>query len=70
MHFFLEEVSCPYTLFSFLLSVFFLLWMRLSYIRDSKLLSLVYVRIFFHGVGLRSSVCANLDVGGRVSSSS
>lgn len=51
--------------------MFILLLMRPPYIKDIKLLSLVYVRIFFHGTGLVSSVCAHFDVlvCGRVSGS-
>lgn len=52
--------------------MFILLFMRLVHIKDTKLFSLLYVRIFFppHGEGLISSVCANLDVLVSVSVSS
>ena len=60
MHFFFGEISGPYLLFIFLLGCLSL--MRLPYINDIKLLSLIYVRFFFHGASLISSVCAHFDV--------
>lgn len=68
MHFFFEEISGAYLLLIFLLGC--LLLMRLPYSKDIELLSLAYIRIFYHGAGLVSSVCAHFDVlvSGRVSS--
>lgn len=45
VHFFPEEISCPYLLFS----GFILLLMKLSYIKNISLLFLVYVNIFSLG---------------------
>lgn len=50
VHFFFEEISGAYLLLVFLLGSRLL--MRLPCVKDFNLLSLAYIRIFFHGAGL------------------